>query len=568
MLSIRFIKSALTLFLSIAAIALSQSALAKGKIKLINTCHDGYCFYHAINALTQHSPTAQALRDELSFFINNQANTEGLNELLQTELIASNIVELRHQIARPIQLGDRSNWPSQAHVVAMSLMLNAPILVLVVNDHLISHDSFLVTPNGILPFDSLINQDQESSVPVPWIQLVLIGENWLALSYQPEEQPEEQTEQQPEQQAESQSLDPLIAYISQLNELFSRLPHGFTESDSLVFEGDANQMTGAGSFSQAYNPVLTSYDSVKTWLQNMVTRFKASLRPNYKGCRTLSASPNFDLSEDEFLSFQTAFRTQSRFLFDPLIPGILGDSMQDYLQYTGFELNDILAQLDPEQQDVWPMLEELRAILPQLVAQVQLAQTFGAIAGLFFEASQKTAMSPAKGYSFPEQRPRLPSGMVHPDRISVAQWRCPIVFDRDNPVHLVFFTLYVIAKIYDIANQGLTQTINALTLASKQGQRVEISPGIIMMSSDTPPQKQEAHLRKLREKILSILGNLNVVIHALGQRYFCSVWQPGRYVCITIEDGDFIVFHSDDYMPRGGWKHLWPEGKKKKSRKK
>lgn len=550
MLSIHSVKPAFRSLLTLIFITLSQSAVAtKGKISLLNTCHDGYCFYHAVNALTQHSTSAQALCDELTTFVSNQDNTEALAVLLQTEPIASSTNDLRRQTSCPIQLGDRSNWPSQAHVVAMSLLLNTPILVLVLQGHQLSSNSFMVSSEGVFPFDSLISQNQSSSIQVPQIQLVLVGENWLALNYQPGSQ-----------------APNLFEYIAQIMELISMIQQNVNESDSLILVGEAD-LTTPEDFSIAYNWVITSYSIVQHWLQNMEVQASSQMHQISERSQRRVITSTFDISGNDFSCFQFVFRTQFQVILDPITLQALGNSMNDYLIYSGLDQPDFLSQLDPEQHQVWPLLEELHQILPGLVSRNLSTQTLGGTIGTYCIASQKKEVSQLADIQFRGRPPQLPSGIVHPGNISMSTSRWSVTFDKKNPVHHVFFTLYVTARLYDIADFGLLQLINAVA-SLNSGETIEVTPGVIVTEASPNHQVQLDRLRMLRTHIDTVLDNLHVVIHALGQRHFDFFWHPGRYVCITIEDQDFIVFHSDDFAPRGGWKHLWPAHKKKKFKKK
>ena len=66
-------------------------------------------------------------------------------------------------------------------------------------------------------------------------------------------------------------------------------------------------------------------------------------------------------------------------------------------------------------------------------------------------------------------------------------------------------------------------------------------------------------LNAQRQQLQNILYRIHALIHALVKHHYPAIWQDGHYDTLTICDGEFIVFHSDDFAPRGGWRDMLPQ---------
>ena len=60
------------------------------------------------------------------------------------------------------------------------------------------------------------------------------------------------------------------------------------------------------------------------------------------------------------------------------------------------------------------------------------------------------------------------------------------------------------------------------------------------------------------EQFQHVTYRLHALIHALVRHHYPEFWQEGHYQTLTICDGSFIIFHSDDFAPRAGWRDLLP----------
>lgn len=536
MLSIILKKRFIGLLIATIFTLLPEHGIAKGKIRLLETAPDGFCFFHAINTLTQSSQSARQLSAQLTAFVNNPANTPALSQFLHHEIISSNIETIQSQVNRPLQRGDRRNWPSQDHVVAISLMLNQTVLALVMNGNQISlEQSFMVSPEGIFPLSTL---GDALPIPIPGIQLVLQGEHWLALQYLPEGNPLT-----------------LYDYITLLTDLFPMTNEGIFENQGLIMEGEP--LSTNWDFASIYQRIPTYYYHMQELIKKLI--FDAGGHMQAKGTKQIISS-TYKMTDDDFAGFTDALQRQFEVIQRPFTAQALANSMDDYLAAISQSREGFLIELNPGRHQIWELLRELRCILNQL-AQRNLSETpLSVIIGNYCISCQNTGVSQLPDCYFGENCPLLPSGTIHPEHITIINERRVIKFDSNNPLHYVFFALYMTAKTYDIAVHGLLALINTVSL--KNIGNVVVDPGALTGKRRSPGPLKLERLQNLIAKIKEIRDKLHVIIHALGCRYFNAFWQHESYICITIEDGDFIAFHSDNFCPRAGWKHLRPEKKK------
>ena len=540
------VKVVFSAFLAILLLSFIQLAEAgKTTVRLINVRHDGYCFYHAVNALTHQSDSGQDLCDALCRFVTDSHHHTYLNELLGHYLIGSDADQLLEQLNQPLLPGERTYWPSQAHAVAMSLMLSRPILVLLLSsDNELMPESFLIAANGVVPVHTL----SDDFIPVPDLQLVLAGANWFALDYQSEDA--------------GQSL---FEYMHQLTCFFSTKRQAQPEAGHMTLEPGL-AMLQYPDFSFEYESHIHNQMNLQGIILSIINHARRHVSTR-AGSSVAQIDSQFTLSDSDLYLLQEQVATAFSLLQGTITLTLLGNALMDYQAYTGVSAGQLLRQVNPA-GILWPLLNVLRPIMASMVRYQLSSQSLdGIIAGCWINSQKTDATGLTGPVTFENPPPELSSGATHPDSLSIAAGQHIIPFDPEDPLHHVLFAIFVTTRLYNMVNQALLVVISGtvgLSDAERQLQKILVFSG---RKRGTAVER----LNHLRQHLNHLRDCLDVFVHALGREYFSGQWQPVIYICLTIQNGEFVIFHSDDFAPRSGWRDLWPpepEGKKKRRKNK
>ena len=536
-------KSVLFLLTLYSALSFSPVVWSAFQIRILGSTHDGYCFYHAVATLLGSDYSGPALYHQLRQYLSNSSAVSDpqLDNLLHHELIGSSIYKLTEQLqTHEPSLTSSQSWAGYPEAVALSQMLGLPILVIHISSSLqvTESSSFLLDGLDIHPLSALI----DSHHPVPQLQLILSGDEWNLIEIQT---------------PASQWPDSLNNYIQQLTEIINeQLPNisdaysqpsenemsaGWISEQGLL-HGSDHLMLDYGSlaamqrieFSSRLNIVMKKYTKTK----NIFDDIRAEQRDIY--------SPEFTLDEERLSMLNWMIDSLSAILVNGFVKTTIGPLMGEYLRSVRLQLKDFIQSLIPSVRGLWEVITMLRPVVDQVCHNGEGLNFAGTISSSF-HMLQCTGETGVEAFDLRGQhRPVLPSGRQQPESIGITRGARVIAFDRNNPLHHILFALYIIDRTYHIANQCLS--------LSKQA-----SPEYLRRFLQVRSTAVARHLIELQQRQHSnIHDRISALIHALGRHYYPDIWRDDHYQTITICDGDFIVFHSDDMQPRGGWQDLFP----------
>lgn len=521
----------------------SSTVCAKIRVTLLNVLHDGYCFYHAVHALHPLGDNGQSLHSILRDRLQTPDNPDTLNDQLQHVLIGSGLNTLNEHLNQTPQLNNPATWASFETAVAMSYILQMPILVIVLTaDGTIAPESFLATGQNVLPLSTI---DAHTPHSIPAIQLMISGNNWFAIQHEIDEH-----------------SPPLLLhqYIDELTQQHNHLINNFqagTSQHLQLTEEYISTTLNFACFNHRFSWVLGHYAARREQIQRLAEEVQAH---SQKVGKRFIVSSDYNYEPGALQQAHQLFLNAFHFLMHPLALGIIGQLLNDYLEYTQQTLFQFMSNLNPEHHQVWQIISEINPELSHLAIHLPGNLQTGGIIGTLLKSSQSREVSPLKDIQLQRPRPIMPSGIQQPNTITMEAGSITIPFDQDSPVHHALNALFVTARQINIANACILTLITGITTGNYRSIfncRKYLSLNIIKR-----PNKTEL-LKMLQLKLDTVLDEIHALVHALGRHYFNPYWQLDHYICLIIEDGDYIVFHSDDFAPRGGWKDLDPPPPKK-----
>ena len=512
------------------------------KLKMVDVRHDGYCFYHSLSELLNNGESGYDLHIRLLSYLSQTSALQNpaLEASLNNNLIASNVHELTSQLINHFPSSGPQGWAGLSEAVAMSHLLGQPILVLHIGaSQQISADSFLVNHEGIYPLGSL----QGSSLPVPQLQLILSGSEWHPIMAS------ETTE------SWSQGLG---FYLSQLANILSEHLQGVGNYIALN-DVDSNSHDGAWMSTETESLdgdiVMLDQGSIQVmarlefscWWQCQMKIYRA-MKSSIVSAQQQDEEASDSWYKKHFQVFSLAADNLTTMLTSAVSWWLASKPLSDYLLLTHLSISAFFESLLPSMRSAWDMLSTLRPLVDQSSLQAG-GLSFDSSCRRLLTTSQRTGATlfPTKNIAQHVDKIVLPSGRVHPDSIATSNRAIVIPFDSRNPLHHLLFSLYIISQVYNLLDHCLNVSLSlspeqlAQHLGAKDGKEA-----LIMLSDQ-------------RQLFKDVVYRIHALIHALGRQYFPEFWQDGHYDTITICDGNFIIFHSDDFAPRGGWRDMLPQ---------
>ncbi len=540
----RRVRSFISLMAVFFIVQANTASSSENKVRLINVQHDGYCFYHAIAALKSSEESGHSLYKRLKTFIDtcNIQQSQQLTSLLSSSPVESNLTELTEHLSNPPLLSDANTWAGAPEAVALSVMIDQPILVLFTGaDLAILPESFLVNSNGVHPLYS----PSTDNLPIPELQVILSGHSWFAL----------QTISS-NHAALSQSNNNLRRYIQQLQRVLTQ-SNRFLRA--FVVKICQMQLT-LDSRSWPSLCTITAGEDFTRSEENLIKIKALTNQIKTEQAHQLIESTRLDNSQ--FTEFKTLFREQSQVLFQPTARNIFSTLLSDYFSLTGFTIEAFNSQVASDIEYFWSVIDALIRVAEGLPQEYCAENVLAGIIQNYQAQDVSAYRIESSAIHYPET---LSTGF--PSTIEFQPDVEAIEFDPNNPLHHLFFSLYISSMTFELSNQLLTGhlatnsalTSNELNYLARRNQRVDQNQDDSAAASATPTQSTAT---TVQNNLTAALRRITVMIHALGRHYFSEQWQPDSYQCITIRlrlsQGSseiyFIVFHSDSFVPRGGWR--------------
>lgn len=528
-----FMPPANSLLLAIYLI-LNSMAVQAVTVQVVDVPHDGYCLFHAISHCLANSeltpPDALELYGQMQQFLLENQHNHMLDAALHTYPVAGSLQELAAQFNTFPSINNPESWAGLPEVVVMSVMLGQPILMLHLDQNqVISNNSFLVDQYNIFPLETL----EGGSHDVPGIQLILSGREWSAIE-----------------------LDGLLGqwqgqlhnYIQQLGMLFSGHPSGIAQSvtDDRTESIHDLLLTHARPVILESNNVspqgLNRLEFSGQWEEWMLKYANAKMLV-MQACWNMEQET--DWSDEEVRSFGATIDSYCHILKSRFARWYLQYSLLPYLQAVGLSVDGLVSYLIPGVQNLWTILISLKPTINNN-SHAAGGQNLAQIINSIFDTTQSE--TPTKGPGWKTAPSTIP-GVNQPSFIENRSGLRLVAFNRLDPIHHLLFALNLSARCYKIA---------CLCLAlSRIGGERGLASDVKSIGAKTFWQwivDTEARCQKH-------LKHCQAAIHAFGRAYFAEVWQMGSYQVLKLQDGDCVLFFSDDFQPRGGWIDLMPEKK-------
>ncbi|MRI33358.1 hypothetical protein EOPP23_10215 [Endozoicomonas sp. OPT23] len=416
-------------------------------------------------------------------------------------VVNSSISDLSHHLLHTPCKDDSSSWQGSAEAVAMADMLGQSILVLQLNS------SFQIIPESILINSSgafSVYSPQFASQPMPEHQLVLFEGMWFALQAEPET-------------PEDTWTSGIQNYLQQLQQLLSVHTSGLGEE--LIQLPDI-QLEISNNSSVILHQLQFLRQSCKRLAD--IQMGVSELSPTAVDCCVL----------EQLLNLVSQITDQINILLNPICSATLTSALANYLEAHSIEQQTLCTQ-------IISMQNSAETVIKIILRLLQNTESTNSQCREIVASSQDTKTN------------KHPSSqiMIHTGGMTFE-------FDQNNSVHHILGSLHYASLVFEL----VTNLLNSCALSpledaelNKAIHSIQSIRGFKRLAISTEGAVPD-RLQPLNQIITEASERLHVLIHALGRRYFPDQWQNTSYVPITIALGLFIIFHSDNFVPRGGWR--------------
>ncbi|WP_461536949.1 hypothetical protein [Spongorhabdus nitratireducens] len=488
----------------------------------------GPSFFHAVGLQLNPALEGDELRHRLYQFISCTSAVD--NPVLDAQLRIEGVNSSIYELTRQMRAGKSSSCCCPESV-ALSRMLALSILVIDLDSQCqASPNSFLVI-NGHLLWRKQLFSTQFSG---PDITVVKAGNNFVVVKTS-------------QNGYESRWLFGSGAFASQLSDAISQAISVLGNQEAEHFGIDTR--VERGWISPAATVITDPY--LVIWSRNAASLAELEfgclfpqLIRHYTDMKGLLLKMGSE--RDTEIHWQDDEQAALRQFIDSLITnnqtGIASHAiavrLQPLLHDAGMSLRSFLDALSPSSSKIWLMLDSLKKIIEQL-PEGRPSRSLDSLCNDLLASSQGTCLTGAS-----DSLAVLPA--VYGEKpgnssIRVAPGCEAIRFEQENPQHHLLFAWSIASRTFSVVDQLLATVEAAL-----------ISPQTLPLFVNGRRAYQV--IKKQRAHFSDIQFYLHAAIHTIGRNHFPSYWQPDLYKAVTIKDKDFVVFHSDDFAPRQGWR--------------
>ncbi|MGY0218805.1 hypothetical protein ACWJJH_15670 [Endozoicomonadaceae bacterium StTr2] len=488
----------------------------------------GSSFFHAVGLQLNPALEGDELRHRLYQFISCTSAVD--NPVLDTQLRIEGVNSSIYELTRQMRAG-KSSLCCCPESVALSRMLALSILVIDLDSqYQASPNSFLVI-NGHLLWRKQLFSAQFSG---PDITVVKAGKNFVVVKTS-------------QDGYESRWLFGTGAFASQLSHAISKSISGLGSQEVEYFGIEAR--VERGWISPAVVELTDPY--LVIWSRNAASLAELEfgclfpqLIRHYTDMKGLLLKMGSE--RDTEIHWQDDEQAALRQFIDSLITinqtGIASHAiavrLQPLLHDAGMSLRCFLDALSPSSSKIWFMLDSLKKIIEQL-PEGRPSRSLDSLCNDLLASSQGTCLT---GITGSIAVPPAVYGEKPGNSCIKVVHDCEIIrFEQGNPHHHLLFAWSMASRTFSVVDQLLATVEAALTDPQTLSLFVRSSRACQII------RKQRAHYADIQ-------FYLHAAIHAIGRDYFRNCWQPDFYKAVTIKDKDFVVFHSDDFAPRQGWR--------------
>ncbi len=437
------------------------------------------------------------MHQALTAYVNSvtASNNPVLEDQLGSDFIASSIQELGSQLSQTTPSAhNESGWAGYPEVVAMAHFLQQSILVLHLDNQLHIQNDSFMVSHNQLLPLSTLVDTIQATPTQATPTIQLILVDNHWLLIQ----------------TNISGFFPLNSYISGLSSSLQQLASGINTHEPLISINCPPCTVGRFEFLNKKNELINYHESMK----NLIS---GSFQPSYiKGM---------------YEYFQHTVSQLCSVLSCNFIHYIIGNRIDSYLRQNNLTLSDFLTFITSSRKSLSSQLYEVAptsATFP--------AEQFTIWRNVIQATQKPDATRPNNFLLSHDSGQSTQEGTTNPEVIRVTTGQVRIQFQPSNSCFQLLSILNCIATSFSVDRLIFNK---CRELQNEEGGVDQMLVAAITQCDTT-------------------LRRVMVLIHALMRGYFSNIYQLDHYQLMIIFDGNFVIFNSDYFQPRGGWQDLPP----------